>query len=73
MNSLKMKQITDKENLEESRRSLMHNSFIANYLHDKLKINVHNITKVANNYTTISATFKNKQLQLKKLALALSN
>ena len=60
MNSLKRKHITEKNKLEEIRRLLIHNSFIGNYLHDKLHMNVHNITKVTNNCTTMSATFEHK-------------
>ena len=60
VNSLKQKHITCKEKLEESRRALIYNSFIGNYLHTKLHINALNITKVINNCTTMSTTFDHK-------------
>ena len=71
MNSLKQKHIIDKKNLEESRRTLIQNSFIGKYLHDLLQTNVHGINKVTNDYTTTSATFEHKQLQLKQTCIQL--
>ena len=50
--------MTDMKNIEESRRLLTHNIFIGNYSNDKLNIYTRNVTKVTNNYTAISTTFK---------------
>ena len=66
MNALKSKHRVDNKNLEESRTALIQNIFIGKHLNDKLQMNLHNINKVTNNYTTISATFEYKQLQLKQ-------
>ena len=50
---------------------MIQNVFVGKHLHEKLQTNAHGINKVTHDYTTTSATFEHKQLQLKQTCIHL--